>query len=149
MGIFFFDDMNAAAARLWEHVAPRGRLAVTTWGPRVFEPANTIFWNAVREVRPELYKGFNPWDRISEPAAVADILRAGGAARVDIQVVSRSHPLFSPADWWAIVMGSGYRGIVNLLTPAERATVQRRMMLELSSEHIDEIETNAIYAVAS
>ena len=43
---------------------------MTTWGPRFLEPATTAFWNAVREVRPDLYKGFNPWDRISDPESV-------------------------------------------------------------------------------
>jgi ubiquinone/menaquinone biosynthesis C-methylase UbiE len=66
-GIFFVPDMPAAVRELWRVVRPGGRLAITTWGPNFFEPATTAFWNAVREVRPDLYKGFNPWDRISDP----------------------------------------------------------------------------------
>jgi hypothetical protein len=41
-------------------VSPEGQLAITTWGPNVFEPANGRFWEAVRKERPDLYKGFNP-----------------------------------------------------------------------------------------
>src|SRR5262249_2426149 len=63
-GIFFIPDMRAGVQALWEVVAPGGKLAITTWGPSWFEPATTAFWNSVREVRPDLYKGFNPWDRI-------------------------------------------------------------------------------------
>jgi ubiquinone/menaquinone biosynthesis C-methylase UbiE len=55
-GIFFVPDMQGALAELWKHVRPGGRLAVTTWGPRFFEPVNTVFWNAVRVARPDLYK---------------------------------------------------------------------------------------------
>ena len=62
-GIFFIPDMPAAIRTLWRAVRPEGKLAVTTWGPRFLEPATTAFWNAVREVRPDLYKGFNPWSR--------------------------------------------------------------------------------------
>src|SRR5262245_25690605 len=63
-GIFFLPDMVAALRGLFTQVAPGGKLAVTSWGPRLFEPGNTLFWDAVREVAPELYKGFHAWDRI-------------------------------------------------------------------------------------
>src|SRR3954462_2291589 len=46
-GIFFLPDLPAAVGRLWHWVRPGGQLAITTWGPRVFEPANSVFWNAV------------------------------------------------------------------------------------------------------
>jgi len=69
-GIFFVPDMVAAVRVLWRLVRPGGQLAITTWGPRFFEPATTAFWNSIREVRPDLYKGFNPWDRISEADAI-------------------------------------------------------------------------------
>jgi SAM-dependent methyltransferase len=66
-GIFFVPDMEEAVQALWALLRPGGQLAITTWGPRFFEPANTAFWNGVRAERADLYKGFNPWDRISEP----------------------------------------------------------------------------------
>lgn len=60
LGIFFAPDMSAAIRALWDVLRPGGQLAITTWGPRLFEPANTVFWSSVRDVRPDLYKGFNP-----------------------------------------------------------------------------------------
>lgn len=77
-GIFFVPDMPAAVHELWRLVRPGGKLAITTWGPRFFEPATTAFWNSVREIRPDLYKGFNPWDRISDPLSLRALLREGG-----------------------------------------------------------------------
>ena len=77
-GIFFIPDMPGAVRELWRMVAPGGVLAITTWGPRFFEPANTAFWDAIAAVRPELYKGFNPWDRISDPATLRAMLKEGG-----------------------------------------------------------------------
>jgi ubiquinone/menaquinone biosynthesis C-methylase UbiE len=59
-GIFFVPDMPAAVRALWHVLRPGGTLAITTWGPRFFEPATTAFWEAVREARPDLYRGFNP-----------------------------------------------------------------------------------------
>src|SRR5262249_22141112 len=37
-GIFFVPDMEAAARELWRLVRPGGLLAITTWGPRLWEP---------------------------------------------------------------------------------------------------------------
>src|SRR5690349_16584405 len=38
-GVFFVPDMPVAVRSLWRVVRPGGRLAITTWGPRFFEPA--------------------------------------------------------------------------------------------------------------
>ena len=69
-GIFFVPDMAKAVSELWSRIRPGGKLAVTTWGPNLFEPANDAFWCSIKEVRPDLYKGFNPWDRIDDPAGL-------------------------------------------------------------------------------
>ena len=58
-GVFFAPDMAAFVAEMWRLVRPGGVLAVTTWGPGLFEPANSQFWEAVREVEPSLFKAFN------------------------------------------------------------------------------------------
>ena len=109
-GIFFVPDMPAAVRALWRVVCPGGTLAVTTWGPRFFEPGSTAFWNAVREIRPDLYKGFNPWDRISDPPSVRALLEAGGAERIEAVAEAGAHLIPSPEAWWSAVLGSGYRG---------------------------------------
>src|SRR4030095_4778718 len=100
-GIFFVPDMPAAVRALWHVVRPGGRLAVTTWGPRFFEPATTAFWNAVRDVRPDLYKGFNPWDRICDPTSLRALLREGGIEHVEILAEAGAHPISSPEARWA------------------------------------------------
>jgi hypothetical protein len=56
-------------------VRPGGRLAITTWGPDFFQPATAAFWSSVRDERPDLYRGFNPWDRITDPRASACAMR--------------------------------------------------------------------------
>src|SRR5262245_405724 len=91
-GIFFVPDMPAAVRALWRIVRPGGTLAITTWGPNFLEPASTAFWNAVRDVRPDLYKGFNPWDRISDPSSVRALLREGGVDGVEAIAESGTHP---------------------------------------------------------
>ena len=52
-GIFFVPDMAKAVRELWRLVRRGGQLAVTTWGPNLFEPANTAFWRSIKNVRAE------------------------------------------------------------------------------------------------
>jgi ubiquinone/menaquinone biosynthesis C-methylase UbiE len=147
-GIFFVPDMPAAVRELWRRVRPGGQLAITTWGPRVFEPGNSLFWEAIRAVRPDLYKSFNPWDRISDPASVRALLAEGGVAASDIVAEPGSQTLQSPDDWWPIVMGSGYRGTFEQLTPEEQEHVREVNLAAIRREGISAVETNVVYAVA-
>jgi ubiquinone/menaquinone biosynthesis C-methylase UbiE len=50
-GVFFVEDMAAAMRELWRSVRPGGLLAITTWGRWVFEPANSVYWDAVGRER--------------------------------------------------------------------------------------------------
>jgi len=95
-GIFFVPDMVAATKELWRMVRPNGRLAIATWGPDLFEPANAAFWEAIREERPDLLKGFNPWERISTPTGLREMLADAGIADVEIIAEAGSHPISSP-----------------------------------------------------
>ena len=51
-GVFFAADMTAFLREIWRLVRPGGVVAVTTWGPGLFEPANSHFWRCVGEVEP-------------------------------------------------------------------------------------------------
>jgi ubiquinone/menaquinone biosynthesis C-methylase UbiE len=150
-GIFFVPDMAAAVEELWRNVRPGGRLAITTWGPDLFEPANSLFWQAVQRERPELYKGFNPWDRISSPEGLAEMLAEAGLHNVDVNIVAEPavHPLSSPEDWWTLAMGSGYRGTLDQLEPDQLQRVKQVNLAELETKSVCEIEANVIYAVAT
>jgi ubiquinone/menaquinone biosynthesis C-methylase UbiE len=148
-GIFFVPDMARAVSELWSRVRPGGKLAVTTWGPNFCQPATDAFWCSIKEVRPDLYKGFNPWDRIDNPASLAKILDEGGVASPKIIPENRFHIIKSPDDWWTIVLGSGYRGTVEQLNPAERQKVKKANLAFMHDENISAVETNALYALAT
>jgi ubiquinone/menaquinone biosynthesis C-methylase UbiE len=148
-GIFFVPDMSRAAGELWSRVRPGGKLAVTTWGPNFCEPANNAFWCSIKEVRPDLYKGFNPWDRIDDPAGLREILDEAGVASPKIIAENRLHPLKSAEDWWTIVLGSGYRGTIEQLTLAERERVKEANLTFLRDGKISAVETNVLYALAT
>jgi ubiquinone/menaquinone biosynthesis C-methylase UbiE len=148
-GIFFVPDMAAGVRELWRCVRPGGQLAVTTWGPNLFEPANSAFWASIKDVRADLYKGFNPWDRIDNPASLMTIMREGGVESAKIAEENRLHPISSAEDWWTIVLGSGYRGTIEQLNPSELERVKRANFAFIRNEKISAVETNVLYALAT
>ena len=128
---------------------PGGRLAITTWGPRWFEPGSTAFWSAVRAERPDLYKGFNPWDRITDPAALDAVLREGGVENAKIVAEAGRHPIATPEAWWAAVTGTGYRGTLDQLDDAQRERVRAANLDYIRRSGIDAVEANVVYAIAA
>jgi SAM-dependent methyltransferase len=147
-GVFFVPDMAAAVRELWRHVRPGGRLAITTWGGDLFEPASAVFWDVVRSERPDLHKSFNPWDRISEPASLEALHREAGVATAACVAEEAEHPLPAPEDWWTIVMGSGYRGTIDQMDAATRERVREATLRRLRDARVRSIRASVIYSVA-
>jgi hypothetical protein len=67
---------------------------------------------------------------LSEPEAVAES---------DSQIVN------APDDWWAMIMGSGYRGTVEQLSPEDRERVHRANLDFIERTSLRELEANVIY----
>ena len=147
-GVFFAADMAGFVAEMWRLVRPGGVLAITTWGPGLFEPANSAFWQAVREVEPSLVKAFSPWDEITTEAALADLLSRGGVAHPDVLAVPGQHQLGHPDRFWDIVLGSGYRATVDALTREQHDHVRRHLLSELRSGGITSLRTDVVFSTA-
>jgi len=148
-GIFFADDMVAQVKELWRLVQPGGQLAITTWGPRMFEPASSGWRASVCALRPDLATAFNPWDRIAEPDTLRDLLSKAGVPGAEITPETGWQRLHSAEDWWRVALGSGYRWTIEQMGP-ETAAEARRMNLDWIRTHcIEAIETNTLFANAT
>jgi ubiquinone/menaquinone biosynthesis C-methylase UbiE len=146
--IFFVPDMEGLVRELWRMVRPGGRMAITTWGPRMFEPAYSRWMDAVERERPDLYSKFNPWDRITSVGAVSKLLQDGGVSDPQVVSESGSQLLRSAADWWTIALGSGLRWTIEQMGPTVSARVRTDVLHWLQETNVSAIETNAIYATA-
>jgi ubiquinone/menaquinone biosynthesis C-methylase UbiE len=147
-GIFFVPDMEAAVAELWRMLRPGGKLAITSWGSRVFEPANQTFWNAIKVERPELYKQYTPWYRIGDPESLKALLESGGATNVEVFAETDSHKLATPEDWWTMVMGGGIRGTIDQLDSETKERVRSVNMQFLRDHRIHVLDSDVLYAIA-
>jgi ubiquinone/menaquinone biosynthesis C-methylase UbiE len=147
-GVFFCTDMAAVASRLWSLVRPGGVLAITTWGPRLFEPASSAFWGAVQREDATSQDEYRPWDRLAEPAALRALFDEAGIPFAEVTLEPGNHRLHDPEDWWTIVRGSGYRATLERLSPKARERVRAATLERLAREGVSAIETNVLYGTA-
>jgi ubiquinone/menaquinone biosynthesis C-methylase UbiE len=147
-GIFFVPDMETQVAELWRMVRPGGKLAITTWGPGFLAPGYEAWRSAVRRVRPDLHAAFNPWDRITTPAAVSRLFADAGIVCTDVAPESGHELLCAPEDFWTMALGSGLRWTIDRLGEEHAASVKREVVDFLRANRIDRVETNVIYGVA-
>jgi len=106
--IFFVEGMVRQVRELWRMVRPGGWLAITTWGPRMFEPGTTHWWDAVQDVRPDLVPAVSPWSRITEPKSVRGLLNEAGIADPDIVAEAARQPLAAIAALDGVTIGVAF-----------------------------------------
>jgi hypothetical protein len=125
-------------------------LAITTWGPGLFEPANSRFWRCVGEAEPTLFKAFNPWDEITTPSALAGLLDRGGVpSRAAVTVAAEGrHQLDHPDQFWDIVLGTGYRATADALGPSRCDRLRSRLLAEMRADGVTALRTDVVYGTA-
>jgi ubiquinone/menaquinone biosynthesis C-methylase UbiE len=145
--IFFVPDMEGLIRELWRMVRPGGKLAVTTWGPRMFEPGYSRWQAAVKRERPDLYSAFNPWDRITDVESVRRLFNDGGIANCEVAAEDGFQTLRAAEDWWTIALGSGLRWTIDQLGAQTAARIKKDNIDWFHENKIGHVEINAIYAM--
>ena len=148
-GVFFAADMSGFVAEMWRMVRPGGTLAITTWGPGWCEPASTVFWDCVRAAEPSLYRAFNPWDKITTPHALSRLFARAGIEAPSAQPLAGELALDRSADFWDIVLGSGYRGTVDALRPEQSEAVRDQVLAILRSRSVRTLRTDVVFGTAT
>jgi ubiquinone/menaquinone biosynthesis C-methylase UbiE len=145
--MFFVPDMEGLVRELWRMVRPGGKLAITTWGPRIFEPAYSRWQTAIKRERPDLHSAFNPWDRITDVESVRRLLQDGGIANAEVVAEDGFQTLRSADDWWIIALGSGLRWAIDQMGPLTAEQIKVDNVSWLNEHKIHSLEANAIYAI--
>ena len=149
-GVFFAADMAGFVHEMWRLVRPGGTLAITTWGPDWCEPASGVLWAAVRRLDRDLFRAFNPWDEITTPPALEDLLVRGGVTEATVQATADEyHDLERADDFWDIVLGSGYRATVEALDEPQRAALRRDVLAELRERRVTRLHNDVVFSCAT
>ena len=146
-GVFFAPDSADAMARLWRAVGPGGKLAVSTWGRRLFEPGSTMFWDAVEAERSDLRPARQPYAPMSDPAGLSRLFTEAGAPapEIDEETVVQSA---GPSDFWTLVLGSGYRLPIDLMGADAASRVRAALQQRMAREPATDTVTDVLYARA-
>ncbi len=146
-GVFYAPDMTAFVQEMWRLVRPGGVLAVTTWGPGLFEPANSCFWRCVDEVEPALFNACRPWDVLTTPTALADLFARAGVPGSANAVPGR-YVIGDPGRFWDMTFRAGYRSTLEALSPEQRVRVRARLVGELRSRGVTALRTDTVAGTA-
>jgi AcrR family transcriptional regulator len=148
LGIFFVEDMSAVVCSFRELVHPeRGRVAITVFGERFFDPMRVVFVQAVSEVEPGL-KPIQPWCRTETESELRALFDDAGHADLTIETEDDVLRLPAPDDWWRIVMGSGLRRTVRSMERDKAAEVRRRCDDYIRTHRVNEVVSRTRYAIA-
>lgn len=147
-GLQHVDDPVTVLARLWAIVRPGGRLLVAAWGRNLFAPAHAAFAEAVRAERPDLDADLLPWHRLADERDLVTAFSAAGISAVQVVHEEGSHPIARPDDWWAMVLGSGYRGVLERIEPGARERVRTATLAALDAAAVGAVTLPVMYAVA-
>jgi hypothetical protein len=115
----------------------------------MFEPGSSAWWAAVKQARPDLVPAVSPWERITTPEGLHQLLAGGGISDAEVVPEEGRQTFRSPDDWWTVVLGSGYRWTVDRMDAQTVEQVRAATLAPLRRDRVNGIETNVIYAVAT
>jgi len=124
-------------------------LAMTTWGPGLFEPANEIFWESVRAIEPSLFLAFRPWELISTPEAMTGLYASAAVNDAVAEAAVGWQELSSPQRFWDVVLGTGYRATVDALSEDQQDLLREQVVTALRGRNVTSIRTDVVYGAAS
>lgn len=129
-GIFFLPDMEAGLRIIAQQVKPGGAIGISTFTGAMMEPLSQKFVERIRAYGVEVPP--LSWKRLDDAAKHAALYRAAGLEKLTTHTVQVGYDLAGFEEWWDIVWYSGFRGLLNQLSPGDLASFRR--------EHGEEIE---------
>ena len=114
-GIFFLPDMQAGLQNILSCLKSKGRIAISSFKDGSFTPLSDLCINLFSKygaVPPEIYT----WDRLNSYAKHAELFSSVGLKNIHSHTKQVGYYLTSFAQWWEIILGSGFRALANQLS---------------------------------
>jgi SAM-dependent methyltransferase len=134
-GLLYLPD-PLAALREWRRVLrPGGRLLLTTFGPRAFEPmAGRLLARLEAAGCPHLRaEGGFPWHRLARAGLCEGLLEAAGFTEVQAEVLQVGYHLARADEWWEVVWNTELRGLLEGLTEEALGGLRVRHLEEVTA----------------
>ncbi|MBT9569381.1 MAG: methyltransferase domain-containing protein [Thiobacillus sp.] len=133
-GLFFMSDMEAALRTIARYVRAEGKIGISSFTGAVMEPLASAFLDRIQAYGVEIPP--LSWKRLDDVAKHRAVFAAAGVDTVVTRAVQVGYDLLSFDEWWDILWFSGFRGMLNQLSPDELAQFRR--------DHRSEIERHAV-----
>lgn len=148
LGIFFFPDLLTGTEHLIDQARPFGRATLTIWNRGAIELVGRLLLAAVLPLKPQLAQ----WAQAQKSAGINRINTApaftgwlGERGLKQVQVHTRPHAVsLTPTVAWDLVIGSGFRALLEGLDPAQVAQVRRSYLQELATHEITRIDATTL-----
>ena len=134
-GLFFMPDMEAALKIIARHVRPGGAIGISSFTGAVMEPLATAFVERIQTYDIEIPP--LSWKRLDEVAKHQAVYAAAGMDEVETQSVQVGYDLKGFDEWWDILWYSGFRGLLNQLSPDALAQFRHAHRSEIERLTVD------------
>ncbi len=131
-GLFFLRDM-AAALKGWARVTrPGGSVMFTAFGPAAFEPMKRLLLERLQREGIDAGAPVQAAGRLAEAGNCRALLAGAELDGIAVETVQLGYHLRQAEEWWEIVWGSSFRGLVEKLSPARREVFRSAHLAELA-----------------
>lgn len=146
LGIFFFPDMTDGTERLIGRARSGGRAVFTIWRGGSMVTAGRHLGRAVAAVTdsaPPPEREPSLIDRVNQAGPYADWLSGRNLSDVDVEV-NELRLAMTPEIAWLVVIGSGFRGLLDGLEPGVVEQVRERYLDSLRADGVTELDATTL-----
>jgi ubiquinone/menaquinone biosynthesis C-methylase UbiE len=144
-GVFFLPDMDAGSKTLLGLLRDGGRFVVQTWRQAALVEFAECLLDAVRDEssQPPSMPEASASRRIDTPGKLYQWLEALGLAGVRVSQVP-FHPPLEPELAWGLVLGSGFRALLDPLEPDGVARVRAGLLRRIGRRRLKVLDASCL-----
>ena len=144
----------AAALKEWARVTrPGGSVMFTAFGPLAFEPMRRLLRERLQSEGVDMASAVQVASRqLADADFCRTLLSNAGLTPVTVEIEQLGYHLRNADNWWEIVWGSGFRGLVERIAPERRAAFRAAHLAELAPLMTDKglwLDVETIFAAGT
>jgi ubiquinone/menaquinone biosynthesis C-methylase UbiE len=130
-GVFFVEDMKGTVEGVASVVKRGGSFLMSTFTERSFMPLSELLSERLKSFGVEAPPKARASAKLATQEQCRELFQSAGLQKVEITAKKMGYFLASTDDWWTIVMGTAYRGLVNRVAPERVADFKRKHLADV------------------